>query len=266
MSLLAGCRELGPGLPAGAERMDPPPVYAEWWRMTEACSARSGDFSEISWYVVPGARAISSGDTREVQGIWMGNNGIVIAGESVRSGPLVRHEMLHAIRQQGSHPRGDFVDRCGGVVACEKECLDKEKAPHPDPTALVVDTSKMEIEISVWPVIASASDPEGYLRLTVTARNPSSRSVIVRLPESGDAGPSASFSWEIRTRGSTMWLDERAWAPEVTRFGPGETKQHVFDFWTTGTSWQWPLAAGTHEFRGAYGDRWASPVSVTIAP
>jgi len=266
-SVLVACVDsTGPGLPAGAQRMDPPAIYAEWWRMTEACSARTGDFSDITWYVVPGAHSITSGDARQVQGIWIADNSIVIAGESVRSGPLVRHEMLHGIRKQGSHPRGDFVDRCGGIVACEAGCLHEEQAPEPDPTAMVVDPADMEIEASVWPASASASDPEGYLRLTITVRNPGSQSVIVRLPESGDAGPSASFSFEIEALGWLMDFDERAWAPEVTRFAAGQTRQHVFDFWTAGMVWQWPLAAGAYEFRGAYGERWASPASVTVTP
>src|SRR5688572_23387395 len=46
--VLAACYDLfyAP-LPDGAVRMAPLPVYAEWWRMTEQCSALGGDYSDI---------------------------------------------------------------------------------------------------------------------------------------------------------------------------------------------------------------------------
>lgn len=267
LPLLAACDALtAPRLPAGAERMEPLPMYAEWWRMTEECSALGGDFSEVLWYSVPGARSISSGDERDKQGIWFPDGRIVLAGESVRSGPLVRHEMLHAIRKHGGHPRADFAGRCGGIVACDDACLTEGTPPRADPNALMVDPSALDISVAVTPQSPSASHMEGYFRMIVSVRNPGARAVIVRLPPSGDAGPPVSFSFEYMRDRYGVSYDERAWTEEVTRFGPGETWRHVFDFWASGIRWNSSMELGTYEFRGAYGDKWTPPVLVTIRP
>ena len=57
---LAGlaCESLvAPALPDGATVLTPPPVYARWWAMTEACSRRTGDLSAVTWYVATGPEA-----------------------------------------------------------------------------------------------------------------------------------------------------------------------------------------------------------------
>src|SRR5687767_13898568 len=52
---LAACSSLvDPDLPVNARQFTPPPVYARWWAMTQACSGLSGDLASVSWYVVPG--------------------------------------------------------------------------------------------------------------------------------------------------------------------------------------------------------------------
>jgi hypothetical protein len=260
---LVACVDLtGPDLPAGAQRMDPPPYYAEWWRMTEQCSALGGDFERVRWYMVPRVNAFDDG----LAGKYLTNGGIVVAEGHVMDGPVVRHEMLHAIRKRGGHPRGDFVNRCGGIVSCEGSCLREGEAPARDLSATFVLPADMEISASVWPASASARNPDGYLRLTVSVRNPSSRTVIVRLPDPDWDGPPASFGRQVSTRGYVSTRHELALAPEVTHFGPGETRQHVFDFFTQGTDWQAALPPGTVSFRGAYGERWSAFVAASVTP
>jgi len=70
---------------------DPLPVYAEWWVQTEACSARSGDFSRISWYTA----STIVGDGAIGRGSWSAPHDIIIV-RGFEDDPLtVQHEMLH---------------------------------------------------------------------------------------------------------------------------------------------------------------------------
>ena len=39
-----------PPLPANAQVLIPPPVYAKWWGMVESCSGLSGSLENIQWY------------------------------------------------------------------------------------------------------------------------------------------------------------------------------------------------------------------------
>jgi hypothetical protein len=129
--MLAGCELItGPRLPENAIRFDPPAVYAEWWRMTEQCSALGGDLSRVAWYVVP-APSVTSADGDEVQGLYLYGDRIVVSQNSMYSGHVVRHEMLHALLKGKGHPRADFVGRCGGVVACSVRCIAEGTAPAP---------------------------------------------------------------------------------------------------------------------------------------
>ncbi|HKW09772.1 MAG TPA: hypothetical protein VJO33_05290, partial [Gemmatimonadaceae bacterium] len=53
--LLAACRDALSPFPNDARPLVPTPIqYATWWRMTEACARRSGDFNAIRWYNVLG--------------------------------------------------------------------------------------------------------------------------------------------------------------------------------------------------------------------
>src|SRR5215471_5613151 len=95
-SVAWGCTNLvEPPLPSGAVPMAMPPQYALWWRLTERCAAQSSDLDRISWYIVPGAKDLGPSD---IQGEYFPlSHRIVVAGRYVADGPLVRHEMLHAI-------------------------------------------------------------------------------------------------------------------------------------------------------------------------
>jgi hypothetical protein len=266
MTTFAACdRVTGPGLPAGAVPMEPLAVYADWWSMTQECSALGGDLGRVAWYVVPGVKAISYGGLRNVEGIWLDGNRIVLAEGSVRNGQLVRHEMLHALLRDGSHPRASFASRCGGIVACEEGCLAEESPPAPDPNAVPVDASVLEISVSVAPASPGSDLLDGYVQITVSARNPLYRPVIVELAEPSDGGAAVAFRCRMAGAGTSWWWDRRAFAEESIRFAPGETKRQVYDYWIYRSDGSRAFPAGTYEIRGAYGDNWAArPVQVTI--
>lgn len=269
--LLAGCDlPTSVPFPAGAQRFDPPSVYREWWSETEACIGLTALYDAITWYYVPGAETLD-GTPEGYNGEWFASgNRIVFADDARFWGDLVRHEMLHAIlgRRSLTHPRQAFVVRCGGVVVCEGECLAAAGPPSKPPTnARTVPPESLEIGVTVTPAVPSSAILDGYFTMIVTARNPSSDTVIVELPPPGDYGPPVSFSYDVRGAYGGQSYDARAWAPEVTWFAPGETKRFLFDFHNTPGPTQYDLAPGVWQFRGAYGDAWApDPPTVTVEP
>jgi hypothetical protein len=266
--VLFGCEApAAPYLVDGAQRFDPPPAYQLWWEMTQECSGRQGLLGNVQWYFVPGARTLTV-DGRTVEGYWTSGNAIVLAGAVILKGPLVRHEMLHALQDAGGHPREFFLGRCGGVVACDAQCA-AEAGPLPpaDPAMARVGPEALEISVTVTPDPPSEARYGGYFVMTVTARNPHDHPLVITLPPPTDAGPSVSFEYRIEHPGGYTESNERAWDDGVTRFAPGETKRHVFDFHAVGadeSTLGGGLRPGTYDLRGAYGARWAPAVTVTL--
>ena len=259
------CSEItAPGLPDGAIPMQPMAVYARWWTLVEECSARSADFRGVRWYVVPGVESMPT-EIGNVQGMWLPGNRIVIAGQSVRHGPLVRHEMLHALLQTTGHPRPDFIGRCDGVVVCEWPCRDNDAAPAPDPGAVAVEPSALEMSVSVSPSSPGIDILDGHIEIIVTARNPAVHPVTVLLQPPRDDGLPVTWRYSI-WRGTAWWnRDERANVVESTRFRAGESKRMVYDLWVGGAPWQDPFDPGTYDVYGAYNaNRTPTPIVMTI--
>ena len=101
-------------LPINAVPFTPPAAYRLWWARTEACSARRGDLSAIEWFVVPQVSTFGTTEGAKVARWSHGEGGarVVIAGAFVNDEMVVRHEMLHALLDQGGHPAEYFVGRC----------------------------------------------------------------------------------------------------------------------------------------------------------
>src|ERR1700712_2847692 len=90
IALQSACLELQP-LPLGSERFDPPAEYRLWWSMTESCSGLRGSFADIDWSVVPGADVLpGAGNEHSAEWFETGNR-IVVAGNYMLDGSLVRH-------------------------------------------------------------------------------------------------------------------------------------------------------------------------------
>jgi hypothetical protein len=270
MAALMSCDAPTAPLPSGAQRFTPPDVFRRWWALTEQCSGLTGDFNAVAWYVVPGVNSFSGQDGEPVQGIWeLRHNRIVLAGNGQLVGELVRHEMLHALVRGGGHLRSQFVGRCGGVVVCTDECLvDAGPPPPPDPAAVQVDPSALEVSVMLEPEGDDSDRIGGHFIMWVTARNPTDDALVVTLPPSGDAGPSVTFEYRLDSDWITSTFNVRVQAPEVTRFAPRETKRFAFDFMVgTPASSRYDIAPGTYRFAGAYGDHWANPApTATVWP
>ena len=104
-------------LPDGAEQFTPPAEYQAWWVSTEGCSAISGNFSRIKWYVVPGVSTFATEEGEKV-GIRIKSGddvSIVVAGNYVEHEMVVRHEMLHALLNQAG-PSGRSISSSGASL------------------------------------------------------------------------------------------------------------------------------------------------------
>jgi hypothetical protein len=94
-------------------------TYAQWWAQVEQCSGIHGDLTAVAWYTVPGSGSAVLIEGREYSGAWYAaGNRIVLAENSVFWNAGVRHEMLHALLQDGAHPPEYFRQRCADVVTC----------------------------------------------------------------------------------------------------------------------------------------------------
>lgn len=267
--LVEGCDPTGSLLPPRAEPFIPPRVYEQWWQLTEQCSGLTGDFAAVSWYRVPGVADIPLGDGTLAAGEWDERaNRIVLAGDEELAGDLVRHEMLHALLRAPGHPRAAFISRCRGTVVCTQLCIkDAGPAPQPNPTAISVSPSALQIGVEVSPIAPGSSVNDGNFMMVITARNPLSSPVIVQLRASGDVSPPVGFSYDL-VSGSRGWsYDMRAEVPEDTWFAPSEEKHFIFDFHIGSGDSRYEKPPGTYRFNGAYGDVWApNPPTVVVSP
>lgn len=103
-------------LPEGAVPFGPPPIYRTWWGQVEACSGRTGAFSRVQWFVVPGVDFFIANGQRD-NGLWIEHYRYIVLGERrVSDSLVVRHEMLHDLLGSLTHPAEYFDQRCGGLV------------------------------------------------------------------------------------------------------------------------------------------------------
>jgi hypothetical protein len=199
--------------------------------MTESCSGKQGDLRSIKWYVVPNATSIDL-NGESVQGETIGNR-IVLVDKFRLDGPLVRHEMLHALLGVGGHPRSAFLDACEDVVVCDSVCeADAGGRPAPPPGAPELALRDVATRVEVVPRQPAVSQDSGAVAVIVSITNPLSNPAWVRLTPQAPGDP---FS---HTFGIAIDYDDPArvgtWAYdwiEGTRFplGANETRRFVWD-------------------------------------
>lgn len=255
--LLGACDFATEPLPDGAERFDPPAVYAQWWSLAEQCSGVTGDLTSVTWYRVPGAADLPFKGEGPVGGIWYEQgNRIVLAGDQQLAGDLVRHEMLHALLRSADHPRWAFIDHCDGTLVCTGSCAtESDPAPPPDAAADSIPLSALEIEMEVTPAAPGSSVNGGNFMMIVSVRNNASTPVIARLPPSGDSGPPLLYDYSYRDRSGGAEYGLPLDSPEQTRFAAHEVKRMIFDFHvvTVASDNRYEITPGTYAFAGGYG-------------
>ena len=88
-------------------------LYQEWWDKTMACSGQRGQMTDVSFYAVdaPAGAIELAGEMAHAWWVREGNR-IYLPASALSEEWLVRHEMLHALLQRGSHPASVFVKAC----------------------------------------------------------------------------------------------------------------------------------------------------------
>ena len=255
MLVLASCRSpLEPMLPAGAAPLNPPSVYATWWAMTEACAGVTASLDRVNWYVLPGAKVVPFHGRPDVVGYWTSaGNTIVLAGAEALNGGSVRHEMLHALTRVPGHPRAEFLERCGGVVDCFRDCIADAGLPPPiDPTTSVVTPDRLQLRLEVAPGVPSAGIDSGFFTVTVMATNPADHVVVVSLPKvSGTLGRSFTYRLQGALAGVGDYVNALD-SGEIV-FAAGETKRHVFQARVARDSLTIGLPIGEYTVAGSFG-------------
>ncbi len=233
LAAAASCADniVDPKLPPGATPFTAPAVYTTWWEMTKACSGRSGSLAAISWYKVPSGLPLKL-DGQSVSAYWSaGSNQIVISELVKEDGPIIRHEMLHALLRSKGHPREEFLERCAGYVTCGIKCAeDAGTAPVIPASVPRVSPTDLIVTAAIAPITDIRVIEGSYFAITVRARNPYTYTVVAALPASAVV-PNAklSFAYTINGDGGES-AQIHALDSSASTFAAGETKAHVFDF------------------------------------
>lgn len=262
---IAACSEIV-ALPSGGREFEPPAEYQLWWQMVESCSGLQQSMSSVEWYVVPGDSGfpVNGGD---YDGYWFEEgNHIVLTARAQSDGAIVRHEMLHALSRAG-HTRYEFLERCAGVVECDKECIGEAAPPPAVPAGTpLVSTNDLEVNVDIQPAPASASTYGGYFALIVTARNPANHDVVVQLPPYGDGNLGVSFEYLIGTDStSEVGSFDVALDAGETHFRAGETKREIFDL-QIGDTFDGRYPPGTYFVQGAFGGKLSAQKALALSP
>jgi hypothetical protein len=176
----SGCIDLLAPLPAGAVPLFPvPEEYQGWWSLAQRCSGLRGELGEVDWYVVPTSSTVPDSDGAAGTYYTVGHR-IVLARGRQGDGYLVRHEMLHALKAR-DHPRGIFLEQCGGIVQCSDRCVqDAGTAPQWNLGAPPVAADELSVSVDVVPdeIRLTAATPV-CVTIAVTVENPFPHAVTV---------------------------------------------------------------------------------------
>ena len=266
MLTLAACESLLSSLPDGARSFGPPAIYQQWWSLTQECSGLSGDFGDVKWYRVDDQSSFPVGEGASANGAWeKDGNRIILAGDAVLSGDLVRHEMLHALLRTGGHPRAVFVGDCDGTVVCTDQCLiEGGAAAPPDPNTDSVAPSALDVGASLTPIDPGSGILGGNFTMIVTARNRLTHPVIIKTPRVG-IGP-ITYSFIVFSPSFSSAVEIPAEAPEETRFAASEQKKFVFDFHIGNGGTRYEIPPGRQTFIGEYASVAAPGLNVVVSP
>jgi len=263
---LAVCdKVVAPALPSDAQQFSPPPVYSTWWQMTESCSGLMGSMAAVTWYQT--SEVVHDTHTGDViAGYWVpGSNQIVLTASVMMDGGTVRHEMLHALRQKGGHPREQFLGKCEGTVDCEEACV-ADAGPYPTSpeTPLQVSGDGIALTMQIAPQTPTRSIDDGRFSITVLAHNLSTHWVQVAPAAGVEAGQ--TFGLDVNGANGATGRDERALDPSQTIFAPGETKRQVFDLVIGDYPFGNQLLPGDYIAKGSFAGWVSGENSFTIAP
>ncbi|MEP6618582.1 MAG: hypothetical protein ABJE47_04690 [bacterium] len=220
--------------------------------------------ASVSWFQVPGTATIRK-NGQEADGYWsLHSNQILLAGDKLYDGQVVRHEMLHALLRGGGHPRSQFLGRCAGLVDCGGICIEGSPPPE-DLQAVAVPPDSLDITVEITPSRPGAQVDRGVFTVTVAARNKAQYPVVVAIPHRSDAH-ATSFAFDLR--GPTGGWSSGAFVfdPSGQAFAAGETKRYLFDFVMGNDMALRRPPPGLYSVRGAYGQHWSQYVDFALEP
>ena len=228
-----GCRDpIAVTFPPTAVRLTvAPPLFRGWWEVVESCSGRTGAFEAVDWYSTASGTLSSRGEN--AVGVWFPDgNRIVVARSWMDHGPLVRHEMLHAILQSGSHPAEFFERRCGDLLL--KDFADATQ-PVPIRNAFRIAYEVLVAEATLYPRELSIRD-----RGTVVVRvhNPTNRAAFVPAFQFGEVR--CGFGYFITSMTAPSWTMLECSSLDAAEdgniyFAPNQTRLLIFDMRLTPT-------------------------------
>ena len=223
---VAGCALVADDtdFPSSAMPLAPPPEFRVWWEVVESCSGRSGRFDAVGWFqanelTVRGEVAL---------GAWFSRgNRIALVGSESFFGPLVRHEMLHAILQDGDHPSEYFQSRCADIVACSRDCTGIAVPGDMRPISL----SDADVSIKAFPHTPSISGHKGRMSFILSIRNTSSGNAYLY---SGDYATARCHAGVLLTSvldpdRSLLSCDHLGFGDLSRIYSAGETRRVVID-------------------------------------
>jgi hypothetical protein len=251
---LSACDLLYEVHPPNAVRVIPPSHYLMWWQQVEACSGLSGNIERVRWWVEPGVNTVTGrGGAAGVY--YEERHTIVLAGDWADHGPIVRHEMLHALSPTAGHPRELFRDRCGDVVSCSAGCAEEAGSPPVrGPEVARVPLDSLHITLEMVPATPATSLMNGHLMLVVFATNPFNHAIVVEFPDLGGVGGPRGFGYSLRghPHGGGLSYNGFQYDAGVAYFQAGETKRGVFDFHLATERLRGMFEAGNYRARGLF--------------
>lgn len=226
----ATCRGIfEPPFPMNAVLISPPAQYRVWWEVVERCSGRTGSFDGVSWYRVPLGEGLTV-DGESAAGAWFAARNSIAIGDGWRaSGSLVRHEILHAILQTGSHPAKYFREACGDEVLCGRSCEEPVALPNSIPLAV----EQLSIDATFFPAFPSLERDDGKAVVVVRVRNPYGVNAFANASRFAQATCPVGFtltsaSDPTNTDGDCRYLEYHP-ADARVYFGPYEARRLVFE-------------------------------------
>jgi hypothetical protein len=157
-----------PEFPPNAVLVTPPVQYRIWWEMIESCSGHTASFDAVRWYRVPIGEGLRV-QGESAAGAWFAAENAIAIGDGWRAnGSLVRHEILHAVLQDGSHPDEYFRSACGDEVLCGRDCAGETVLSN----AIPLTVEQLNVDATLFPRHLSLGRYDGQAAVVVRVRNP----------------------------------------------------------------------------------------------
>jgi hypothetical protein len=154
------------------------PQYLLWWKLVEECSHKRRSM-DIQWFTTNGVLMNYESSTA-VGAYRPWPDRIALAYPD--NGPIVRHEMLHALLERDGHPLNQFAGSCNGFVNFEPPQDFGVSAAELASAATLPADSALTVSLSTFPAVPSLSLFGGHFVFVVTATNTLAHSVVIPHP------------------------------------------------------------------------------------